>query len=395
MNLRNFTPTFPPVQGSSKRTCGTMSMRSLQMHVPARNPGARAGNPRSLVTGALALALGLAACGGSTTPTAAPSVALTPAPTAPTATKVAVNPTPVAATPTPAPTLQALTLLWQQGGPATPMSSTFASAIDPVTGHLWVSVPFENLYWIFSPDGKYLESWGTAGTGPGQFDFSDHAQTPDGFGAIAFAPDGSFFVGDTGNHRIERFDKNRHFVRAWGTFGTGDGQFVQVGSLTTDGKTVYAGDGGRNDIQAFSADGTFLRSFGGDGGFDALALDLKGRIHATNAQNPVGAAMAMAIFTPDGKQLSSTDLTSLGGWPFAVTVDAAGNTYVGSEMDHFPYTALGIVEIDPAGLAVRTFAGGGDVLTVTPAGDALYVTRGNQLDPTIWTYVRKYALPKS
>ena len=300
----------------------------------------------------------------------------------------------VGAEPAPAPTLTALTLLWQQGGPATDKSSTVMSALDPATGSLWVAVPFENRYWIFSPDGKYLESWGTGGTGPGQFDFSDHAQTPDGFGAIAFAPDGSFYVGDTGNHRIEQFDKSRHFVKAFGTFGTGDGQFVQIVTVATDGTTVYVGDGGRYDIQAFSADGVFKRSFGADGGFANLALDAMGRIHATNSQNSVGAALAMAIFTPDGKQSSSTDLTNAGGWPVTLTVDADGYSYVGIELGQFPFTGIGIVEIDPSGGVTRTLGGGGDALTVTPAGDAIYVTRGIQLDPTIWQYVRKYAIPK-
>ncbi len=219
----------------------------------------------------------------------------------------------VAPSPTQAPAASqiALTPLWQKGGPVTDKTSTVGSAIDPVTGNLWVAVPFESQYWIFSPKGKYLESWGQAGHGPGQFDFSDHAQNPDGFGAIAFAPDGSFYVGDTGNHRVQAFDAKRRFLRQWGTFGTDDGQFVQINSLATDGQTVYVGDGERHDIQAFDGSGAFIRAFGSDAGFDFLALALDGRIHATNPQNPVGAPMAMAVFGPDGAVQSTTDLSTL------------------------------------------------------------------------------------
>ena len=268
-------------------------------------------------------------------------------------------------------------------------------AIDPVTGNLWVAVPFESQYWIFSPKGKYLGSWGESGHGPGQFDFSDHAQNPDGFGAIAFAPDGSFYVGDTGNHRVQAFDAKRRFVRQWGTFGTDDGQFVQVNSLATDGKTVYVGDGERHDIQAFDSAGTFIQAFGSDSGYDFLALALDGRIHATNPQNTVGAPMAMAVFGPDGTLQSTTDLSDTGGMPAWVAVDGAGNSYVSIELDHFPWTARGIVEIDTSGQVVRTFeGGGGDTVAVTSEGDTIYATRGIQLDGTQWTDVRAFGTPK-
>ena len=346
------------------------------------------------------VALGLAACGSSTpstlsTPvaTASPATVTAAATATPVASETATRPP--AATPGPAASLGALTLLWQQGGPTTGNTSTVSAAIDPVTGNVWVAVPFENQYWILSPDGKYLESWGQAGNGDGQFDFSDHRQNPSAWGAIAFAPDGSFYVGDTGNDRVEEFDGNRKFVRAWGTFGTDDSQFIQITALATDGKAVYVGDGGRWDIQAFDSSGTFLRSFGADGGFTMVALDPTGGIHATNTQtqDPDNAAFAMTVFGPDGTERSTTDLSSAGGWPVAVTVDANGTSYVSIELDHYPWTALGIVVIDSSGQVTGTLDGGGDSITVTPAGDAIYVSRGIQLDTQQWVVVRKLALP--
>jgi len=341
----------------------------------------------------------VAACGGPTLSTAAPSgMAATPV----TSVSASVTPTDAgaAATPAapasdqPAASSAPLKLLWDAGGPVGSNTSTVASAIDPVTGNLWVAVPFENRYWILSPGGKYLESWGAAGSGPGQFDFSDHAQNADGWGAIAFAPDGSFVVGDTGNHRVQAFDAKRRFVRQWGTFGTGDGQFVQIQSLATDGTTVFVGDGTRYDIQAFKTDGTFLRSFGASEGMNTVALDAKDRLHATNPQSPTGTPMSMAIFAADGSELSRTDLTAFGGWPVSVSVDTAGNSFVCVELGQVPFTNLALVEIGPDGKVLRSWAGaGGDVATVTPRGDAVYATRGIQLDGTQWTTVRKDAIP--
>jgi hypothetical protein len=379
------------------------------MSVPT--PTRQASRCRPQAAGAVLFGLALAACAAAP---ATPPGAATAAPTLSTSTTAGANPrspsalatpstsgTPpaiAATTPSqvpPSPSLAALTMLWQGSGPVTDKSSTVATAVDPATGDLWVAVPFENRYWIFTSAGKYLESWGTAGTGDGQFDFGDHAQTPDGFGAIAFAPDGSFYVGDTGNHRIEAFDKNRHFVRMWGSFGTGDGQFSQITSLATDGKTVYVGDCDRYDIQSFDHTGTFIRSFGAVSGFCYVALDPTGGIHATNPQNPMGVPNTMAVFAPDGTARLQTDLSTWGGRPFALSVDAAGMTYVSPELADFPFTGISIIEIDPSGRVTRAWGGGGDAITVTPAGDAVYVTSGMQLIPGgIWTYVRKYAIPK-
>jgi tripartite motif-containing protein 71 len=337
----------------------------------------------------LILAAMIAAC-GSSAPAAAP--AGTPA-----ASQVAVAQaaSTAAATHAPASSQPSLAMLWEKGGPATPKSSTAATAIDPLTGNLWAAVPFENRYWIFSPDGKFLESWGTAGKGPGQLDLSDHAQNPDGWGPIAFAPDGSFVIGDTGNHRVQAFDAKRRFVRQWGGFGTGDGRFVQVTGVAIDGNSVIVADGGRWDVQVFKADGTFVRSFGATDGLMVLAVDAKGRVHAANPQNPANAPMVLVILGPDGAEQSRTDLTAFGGWPVSISVDEAGNSFVSIELDHFPATNLALVEIDPAGKVLRSWANaGGDAALVTPAGDAIYVTRGVQLDGTQWTVVRKYALPK-
>lgn len=371
----------------------------MDLPAPRRSNGAT----RSLVVVAmLAFSLGLAACSGSVAPTAPaggpPSPAAAGSPATPAPTVLAVASATPASTASPVlavlPSPGSLKLLWQKAGPATDKTSTVATAIDPLSGDVWVAIPFENRYWILSPAGVYRESWGQAGTGPGQFDFSDHAQKPDGWGALAFAPDGSFFVGDTGNNRVEHFDKDRHFVAAWGSFGTGDGQFGQIVSLATDGQTVYVGDGDRYDIQAFHPDGTFIRSFGADGGFTEVALDTKGNIHAVNPQNSVGAVGALAIFAPDGAERSRLDLSAATGWPIAVTVDAVGATFVGIELDHFPFTALGVLEISLSGQVTRMWQGGGDELTSTPAGDSIYVSRGVQLDGTTWPYVRKYAVPK-
>ena len=349
----------------------------------------------------------LAACSAapaSAPRTAAPTTAATASASAaetatatPTATPVATS-TPtltLAPTPPPLPSPQAIDVLWEAHGPVTDKTSTAYIAINPLDGNVWVGVPFENLFWIFSPDGEYLESWGESGTGDGQFDFSDHAMNPDGFAPIAFGPDGSFVVGDTGNSRVQMFDAERNFVREWGRFGTSDGHFVQIVSIATDGTAVYVGDGERSDIQAFDMQGQYLRAFGADGGFALIALDGDGRVHATNPGYGVASANGMAIFDADGTELTLTSLGRSGIEAAQPTVDGAGNSYVQVQPNSFPWTGWGVVEIDPAGKVSRMSAGGGDFIAVTPAGDALYASQGIQLNTFQWTFLRKYALPVS
>ena len=321
----------------------------------------------------MALALTFAVCGGTAALAAQPVSAADPSPAA-----------------SPAP----LTLLWAGSAPdTTNRSVTVASATDPVSGDIWVAVPFEDKYWILKPDGTYVESWGASGTDPGQLDLTDHAQNPDGWGPIAFAPDGSYVVGDTGNYRVQLFDKDRNLVRQWGSFGTDDGQFVQIVSVATDGQTVAVGDGERWDVQTFDMMGTHLDTFGGDVGASVVDLDGSGHILATNPQNPQGAPMSLTTYDIDGALRSTVDLSFMGGWPVWVAADADGNAFVTAEIDHYPWTAIGTWEYAPDGTLLRQFAEGGDAISLSPTGDVMFVGRGVQLDGTGWNELRAFAIP--
>ena len=320
--------------------------------------------------------LALAACSGSTAP--APTPALTVSP--PGASAIATATIAPSTSPLPA-----LPLLWKCTAPTSSQPSFQPLAVDPRNGDVWATVPFDNLFWICDHEGNYLESWGKAGSGPGQFDLNDHLQNPDGFGAIAFAPDGSFFVGDVGNHRIEKFDLKRKFVKQWGSFGQGDGQFAQLVSVATNGKTVLVGDGDRVGIQAFDLDGMYLRTFGRDGFFGAfLAIDPTGNAYATNPSTP---RPAVAKFDPSGKEIARFDMSSIGD-AVGVAIAPNGHVFVGAASRQAPYQGIGTYELDANLRQLRGWStGAGGYVALSAKGDAMYISGFT------WPYVEAHAIP--
>jgi sugar lactone lactonase YvrE len=78
----------------------------------------------------------------------------------------------------------------------------------------------------FSPDGKFIKSWGKIGIKHGEF------RTPH---SLAFDSKGRLWVADRGNHRIEIFDQDGSYLESRYTFGRVSGIFIK-------GETIYAID---------------------------------------------------------------------------------------------------------------------------------------------------------
>jgi DNA-binding beta-propeller fold protein YncE len=68
-------------------------------------------------------------------------------------------------------------------------------AVD-ADGNLYVADASRNVIHEFTGNGTLLVKWGTAGTGPGEFD------SPLG---VAVSADGSIYIADTLNDRIQMF----------------------------------------------------------------------------------------------------------------------------------------------------------------------------------------------
>ena len=333
----------------------------------ARHPGA------SAVLAMAALAVVSAACGATASPTGVPATGgSTPTTNAPSA----------MATPEPPPALE---LLWEASG-TTEITGwypgTFQPAVDPQTGDIWVALSSEHLIWIFSKDGEYKGSFGGPGDGRGEFDFRRSAcRDCPGAGALAFAPDGSLFVADVGNHRVQKFDPEHEFEKEWGGFGAGEGQFADALQIAANDGEVYVVDDARQDIQVFDPDGTFLRS-SPIGGWPALDADGILYIAAEAAVYPVerDGTLGESIFLPDYQ----------GALHIGLAIDTHGRLFFNYQDDQAPYGAVGLGEIDPSTGESRTWSTGGETLAI--AGDVIYMANYNGAGwPT--PVLRAYALP--
>lgn len=101
----------------------------------------------------------------------------------------------------------------------------------------------------FAPDGTFATSWNYAGSAPGQW------SNPHGLGVT---PDGGFYVGDSGNRRIDAYSSDGTFIRSFGSASGPD----SVGSpndiaIDSDG-SVFVSDGAPSAIIEFDSNGAYV-----------------------------------------------------------------------------------------------------------------------------------------
>jgi streptogramin lyase len=100
------------------------------------------------------------------------------------------------------------------GGQPTPCRNNFCGTTDvafAASGHVFVADGYANARVIeFTADGQRVREWGTAGTGPGQFNLP-HSIQIDAAGVV--------YVADRENGRVQRFDQSGRFLGEWTGFG--------------------------------------------------------------------------------------------------------------------------------------------------------------------------------
>lgn len=237
-------------------------------------------------------------------------------------------------------------------------------------GSLYVADSLNHRIQHLNPDGEVLHTWGT---------FADIMSGPAPDGAfngpwgIAAGPDGSVYVADTWNHRIQKFTADGGFLSKWGVLGYADSPQNLWGprvALVDDQGQVHVVDTGNKRIMLYDANGRYLRQVG-EGGYGPGQLD-----------EPVGLALSAngLLFVADtwnGRiqvfQIAEPYIfTFLREWPVVA--------WFGQSLENKPYMAIGpddqVCVTDPEGYRVLCFDPTGEFLF----GWGSYGTGLNQFD---------------
>jgi outer membrane protein assembly factor BamB len=244
---------------------------------------------------------------------------------------------------------------------------------------------------IFGADGAVEGAFGEPGSEPGQLDFTRDDNDPfNSIGEVFVGPDGTLWVANPDNFRVDQFGADGEYIRSIGAFGSGDGQFLDpIGSVVTDEGTIFVVDDERDVIQRFAPDGSFETAFGGHGSDPGqlnftgqMALDADGNIWVADFGNH-----RVQAFDPDGDLVANFGTLGAGpgqlNKPTDLAVDADGRIFVTDSenlrIQVFEPDGTVVGEIRLPGLGVAAAAS-----SLAIAGDELYITRFTNPDLLVY-----------
>ena len=180
---------------------------------------------------------------------------------------------------------------------------------------------------VFSPNGEKLRSFGTRGSGQGQFKYP--------FG-VAVDGEGNILVDDFNNNRIQKFTAEGQFLSAVGTKGSGPLQFWYPTGIAfnTSNNKVYVAGNSNHHVQVLNSDLTFSSTFGKQGSDKGqfnypkgIACDSTGKVYVADTNNH-----RIQVFTAEGKFSRMFGRRGQGRGeldrPYCVAVDTSGIVYV-------------------------------------------------------------------
>jgi DNA-binding beta-propeller fold protein YncE len=124
---------------------------------------------------------------------------------------------------------------------------------------------------VVQPPAVEAGSGGQTKTPPGAGAEGESFQRPTD---VAWDKAGDIYVADGfGNARIAKYEPTGKYIKSWGSLGSGPGEFNIVHGLAIDAQgNVYAADEGNHRIQVFDGNGAFKTQFTGIGTPTALCM---------------------------------------------------------------------------------------------------------------------------
>lgn len=208
---------------------------------------------------------------------------------------------------------------------------------------------------VVTLDEEFVRDFGSYGEGDGQFIWPTD---------ITICGDGIVYVADEWLNRISLFDKDGNFLSKWGTPGSGRGQLKGPAGLAFDQEdNLYVVEELNNRVQKFTKDGKYLMTWGQEGSAEGefnhpwgITVDKNGEVYVADWHND-----RVQKFTSEGRFLSSFGKSGSGKGeirlPSDVAVDLDGDVYVVDWWNNK-------VEVfDPDGIHLTTFVGDAEHLS--------------------------------
>lgn len=155
-------------------------------------------------------------------------------------------------------------------------------AID-ANGDIWVSDTYNYRVQKFNLKGEFLEVVNPSGMG---------AIEPTGIDA---GPEGNVWIADWSHNRVVAISEAGNLVHSFGSSGTGEGQFARPDAIDVDAEgNVWVGDQNNGRIQLFNEAGEYVTQFGGKGSGEGqfsfgypfgIGTDDRGSIWIADANN--------------------------------------------------------------------------------------------------------------
>jgi DNA-binding beta-propeller fold protein YncE len=206
---------------------------------------------------------------------------------------------------------------------------------------VWTSDCHTQLVMKFTQDGQLLQTIGNKDV-PGTTYYGIPFNMPTG---VAVSPSGFIYVADGyGNYKVHKYSPEGVHLGSWGSPGTGPGQFALVHYLDVDDQNnVYVCDRENGRIQVFDENGKYLSEWRGLN--EPSKILVRGNTAYVVEQGVPLRSGRVSIFSLDGKLLSRWANDEEGGkgtlepFPHGISVDSRGDVYV-AELDPSLYDAF-------------------------------------------------------